>query len=264
MALSAKYAGANSGRGVSPGIWSDCPWLEILNDNNIGFGIHDEFLNVGATTAPYQYVGDASPAFLGLDTDDYNGGVIRAPITNTDNNEAYMASGNDTGVLGAIDTLANAGRKTWFEARIRSSYITDMGLYLGLAEAGFVAANALVDNTGDLADGSIIGFHRPAGASELLDFVYGTNGTAHTIGKADIWTPAADTWVKLGLKYDPKIGIYAYVNGVLVTPDPILASATNFPDGEGMLFAFGAKTGTATAINLDADWWRFAQLSNPQ
>lgn len=257
----------NTGRGPSENLWYDCPTLDLIVDPNTGHFVRDEFLNVGATTAPYQYVGDASPPFAGLAGDDDYGGIIRAAITNTDNNEAYLASGNDIGTLGAIDTVANGGKKFWFECRIRTSYVTDWGFICGLGGDTICAADLINDNQTAIAtSASFVGFRILTAAATKLDAVYLTASGSEVVALEEAGTIAASTWIKLGLKFDPSVGTAGaldwYVNGAkCAVATQVTASTTSVPDGEGLLFVFGAKTGTTAAVNLDCDWWQFAQLA---
>ena len=248
-------------RGPSGSLWGNCDFRHAPGsyDPSEGYGLFDDFVKPINLTDDYQSVGDASPAWAQLVDADTPGGVVRAAITNTDNNEAYLASHLDLAGFAGLDNTANSGRKTWFECRFRSSYVSDWGLIVGLGEAAICAANLIVDNQTALATAEgFIGFRILTADPDGLDAVYIPDAGAETVVQEAAGTIAVNTWTKVGIYHDPEDGTFFYVNGVKHSSTG-LTPLTTTPYGEALGFIIGAKTGTSEAINLDLDWFEFAQ-----
>jgi hypothetical protein len=249
--------------GPSPAIWKDCPILDIIVDPGVGYHFFDDFLNTpvlstGATTGLYTTFADTGTTLTQVATE--TGGVFRIVTDTTDNDEAWLTTGGNTGVMGVINTAANSGKKLWFEARVRPNQITNGNWLLALAEEGLAAENTLSD-AGAIADKDVIGFSVSEDDSDGIDFVYNTaSGGGVTRSSPIKVLAAASTWVKLGITYDPAIGIYYFVDGLVYNATAVAASATNIPDTQELALLLGVKNNGTTAVSLDIDWWRFAQL----
>jgi len=273
----AVYRGKNSDVGQSPRIWGDCPADLLRNDFNAGFICADHFKafhgsvssNVGRYFGPdggYVSYEDTSCSIAQLATE--RDGVVRLATTTTDNVEVWLMPGSATSVAALLSD--STLYKTWFEARVRFNSITDdkFGFFVGLAEEGLAAADTISD-AGALADKDFVGFFRDEADGDQLDTVHNKAGAGGvTTVKADAAPSAlvADTWVKLGLLYEPEhhdgARITYFVDGVALD-DTIDAStfAAGFPDGEELHALFGLKNATNELAQLDVDWWQLAQLN---
>jgi hypothetical protein len=103
--------------------------------------------------------------------------------------------------------ISRSSGKLWFEARVKKSAIADTknGLFLGLMEDAALTATVPIAADGTLADQNLVGFHNLEGDGDTFDTVYKATGvTAVTVG-ADAVTIAADTYVKLGMVFEPGI-----------------------------------------------------------
>lgn len=249
--------GADTSAGYSVRLWADCPILAFLEQPGRGFIMRDDFVHTNITTAgQYQIVTDTAFTILATEV----GGVLRQPLSATDNAEGYIGSNNDLG--GAVKLVK--GKKLWWEARIRTSVITSGSLIVGLAEETAIAANMMADTQTDAAiidtsDFDFLGFLMADDTSTAeVDAIYRTAGnTAHTIHSDDTQTLVADTWYKFGMRYDGGEIIRYYVDGVQKGTD-LDPDTTDVPDGEEMGFIFGAKSSTTAATNVDMDWWAVA------
>lgn len=279
-ALYTPQVGQSGGRGLSPRLWSRVDGQALAPDGaSNGYMIADDFLSFGGTVATnvgtysngYKSYEDNSNTITQVATE--VGGVLRFTGAAADNNESWLQSGYSTGVLGKISDTAGSDKLMIFEARFRVSSVVDdvCSLFLGLTEEGLAAQNTKVDDTGVFADKDRIGFETvhtnggTTGTNAALNFIYEKAGqTAQTL-ISGVKTLVADTWYKVGFVYDPAAEaskrIRVYVDNVeqstYVTATQI-ATAT-FPDGEELAFLAGMKAGTATASNLDLDWWAFYQ-----
>ena len=278
---------ADTDRNNSPGMWADCPLLELAIGSRSGIRIRDDFLvnaaEDGADTDGYQRYIDTSNTIRNLVVDvtalatGSRGGVLRLATDATDNDGPTIQQQNANG--GAqilIGNTAGAAWKLYFEARIRKTIADDgSALFVGLAQLGTPADNGLLaDDTGDLVDSiSAIGWRvkhvngGTTGQNAKLDFVYQDAAqTVPVVTLASAATMVASTWIKVGFVYDPNAiaaeKIRLYINGQEQSSYVTTANidAATFPENDAMSFVFGAKNGSATAMDVDIDWYDIVQL----
>ena len=271
------HRGQSGGRGLSPRLW-DKAYGQGLSPDGLAnaYCVGDDFLNFGAiapaisgTTAGVQngygyYVDTATTTSSIQQLATAVGGVLRFTLGATDNHEAWLTSGGNTGVLGVMSDTAGADKRLIFETRVRLGQIVTAGMFIGLAEEGCAAADTMSD-TGVLADKDLFGFHVNESAASTLSFVYKKAGQTMQTPIASLTTMVADTWYKLGFIFDPlgrpseRIKIYVdnEENATRIAASSV-ALAT-FPDAEELAFLAGIKTATAGAKTMDLDWWNFWQ-----
>lgn len=190
-------------------------------------------------------------------------GAIEVAGNDADNDEGSIISGGGAGGMVAID--ATGSKRIAFECRFKKASIADnaLGFFVGLSEEGSQAANALVDNTGVVADKDFIGFSVLADDGDSLDFTWKKSGQTVQV-HADIATMAADTYMKMGFLYDPvshpddkqiKIFIDNGVEESVYVTQTQLAAAT-FPDDEELCLFLATKQMAGTdAVLAQLDWW---------
>lgn len=264
-------AGSDNGRTPSPIIWGDCPLVEGLFDFGSHYMVEDDFVNSMAFAATdadlHQYAtyGDTGSTITSLA--DERGGVLRIALDGTDNDEAWIQCGGNTGAAFLISDTAGSDKKLWFEARIKVSAITNnVNYFVGLAQQARAAADTITD-AGAFGDFDHIGFHVLEADGDDMSFVHGKTSGTHQVILADAHVPVADAYVKVGFKYDPgkpaSQRIAIFVNGAekstYVTATQI--ATANFPDGEELSPIFGLKDGgLGGAAALEVDWFRCVQL----
>lgn len=272
MALHGKHAADVSGRGPSGSLWGNVPFVETWADPDKGYGVFDDFLafngllttTVGdySSVAAYSAYQDTSNTILQLATE--VGGVVRITTDGTDNDESWLQMGGVAGVFGKI--ASSSGKKLVWEARVRPNSITTRNLFVGLAEEGFAAADAVTDGDAMVTTKDFIGFRSLAGDADGLDTVYQKASQTTGVVKDDAQTLVAATWYKVGMIFDPnyynknKI-IRFFVDGTELADgvaESVLDDAT-FPDGEEMSFVIGHKNGAAAGITTDIDWVKIWQ-----
>lgn len=277
-ALFTSHVGKAGGRGLSPRLWSFINGQGMAPD---GFGrMHfygDDFQNMGQyAPAPagtvtsndvngYGVYVDTATAAASVKQIVGAGGICRIAVPNQDNHEAWLTSGGNSGTFLVIDKAAQ--QLLLFEARFRVPEVADRGLFVGLGEEALAAANTLVDNTGEIADKDLIGFHSLAASPERLDFVYRKAGAAKVLKIQGLHTLVANAFVKVGFVYNPfrkpseRLSVYVdnVASGTFVSKTD--TEAATFPDAQGLAFLAGLKTGEAAAKNLDLDWWAAAQAA---
>lgn len=282
MIVHIKSKVANTNRGPSQAIWADCPIREIHEDPCVGYGFFDDFIGVqlpGTQTTEIGWMGrykvfaTASGYVKADETFDSaeRGGGILAFNADTENNTASLAVEAEAFRMSGVKSTGN---KLWFEARVAvDSIVTDgVGFMLGLAETQLWTLATGVPFSGG-ADAitnsaSFIGFHYPEDDTSTMDTVYSDRATSFTkVKDAGVTGFAADTFMKVGMVYDPTNltdTIKFFVNGVQL-PDTIssetLTGLTNLDAGTlGLIFSQIADS-AGTGIIGYMDWWRCYQLS---
>jgi hypothetical protein len=265
---------SQSTNGPSYEIWHDCPVAEIHQDPAVGYGHFDDFVHCPTLSAgagdslnylAYGDTGVTIKAQAGV-----SGGVAEVAGNDADNDESVLSTGAPAFV---VSDTASAARKLWYECRIKKASIANnaCALFNGLAwdhgDGVSVAKTiCLTDDDANLGAFSFLGFHVDQADGDAIDFVVKAEGGAQTVIKAGVAVPEADTWIKLGFKYDPdevtSKRIKIYVDNVLqstfVTGTQI--AAATFPDAEPMAMAWAAKVGAAAESKAQMDWWRCYQL----
>lgn len=255
---------SDTSRSPSPSIWSDCPFLEILAGVVDGVAFHDDFLNgprvsAGAEAASGAYRGFASTG--GLVTD---GGEIGGTLDLSSDGDDEGASFRTSCAPFQIDRSLG---KFWFETRVKSSTIADTkhGIFVGLLENVALTATVPIAAAGTLSDNNLCGFHRLEGDGDKFDTVYKANGVTQVTLQADAVTLVADTWVKLGIVFDPKDNSLSfYADGVKLSTTYTIPAAdgTDFPNDVRLGLAIAVLNATAsTPGSTEIDWWRAAQLA---
>lgn len=261
---------ADTRRIMSPAIWHDCPIDALRSDPTQGVFFFDDFLNFSQHISDQdtqQYAGyiDTGVTLKQLPV---VGGVLEVAGNDADNDEGSITTGGNTGTLAVLsDVTSTRSGPLWFECRIKKASVADNALafFVGLHEEGGAIADALVNDTGVVGDKDSIGFTVHHDNGEEINFHYKKAGaTAQEI--ANIATMVADTYIKLGFKFDPRqpveSRIRVFVNNVeystKVTHDQMVAST--FPDNEELALLLATKVGAAAESKFQMDWWMLAQM----
>lgn len=264
-----QYSGAGSvsadtSRSPSDSIWSDCPWAEINHGYKPGIAFFDDFLNgprvaAGAEAAYGAYRGFADTGGLVADGGEW-GGTLNLSSDGDNEGASFRTSC-------APFQIARGQGKFWFEARVKTSDISDTkhGLFVGLMADNALTATVPITAAGAIADVNIVGFHKLEGDGDQMDTVYKADGVTQVTLQADAVSLTADTYVKVGIVFNPRNNeLSFYRNGVKLSTTYTMASAagTDFPNDVrlGLVVAVLNATGT-TPGSSEIDWWRAAQLA---
>lgn len=268
-------------RKPSPNIWHDCPWEDLMSGRENGVYFWDDFMSFVKTPATTEGNWAAEHGYAQFSG---TGGVITAGTGM--GGEIVIGSDDDNEGV-ALRTLATpfkiirTGKKFWFETRCKLSTIgnTTFEFFIGLMEDAVLTATVPITATAaTLADQNLVGFYRTETTGAAVATTYKANGvTAVTVAAAEI-VPVADTYMKLGMVFDPlpdglmsdstlagtnKYILSFYLNNLRLasTKQIPTAAGTDFPNdvGLGLVLAVrnaaGSSPGTATI-----DWWKAAQL----
>lgn len=271
---STQFRGSNLGglldmsRGPSNSIWADCPVLEIASGATDGWLLFDDFLNgprvAAGAEAAYAGYGGGYRGFADTGGLVADGGEIGGTLVLSSDGDNEAASFRTS--CAPFQIARNQG-KFWFECRLKSSDITDTkhGIFVGLMADNVLTATVPITATGTIADVNIVGFHRLEGDGDQFDTVYKADGVAQVTVQADAVTIAADTYVKLGMVFDPKVNqLSFYRNGVRLANayNVVAPLGTDFPNDVRLGLVISILNATATTPgNSEIDWWRAAQLA---
>ena len=278
--FSAEGAG---GRGLSPAIWQRYGFIggRHKDPSLIGF-FFDDFAKLGVMASTvtqcgyktYQDEGVTIQQCASADNSEGEFGILEITGNDADNDEGSIELGAGTSGLVRIDPTLGERAIVACEARIKRTSVTNdhTAFAFGLGEPAFCAANALVDNTGAMvaAGKDFVGFQALCASNSEIDTIYTIGGTATVVQvKDNAATSVADTWMKLGVVYDP-LGaankkLKFFVDGVELddsVTDAIIAAGTAFPTDEEMTLVLLTKNGDAgtTAHGTFCDWWAVGTL----
>lgn len=269
----------NQDRRYSPAIWDDCPLSSIREGSIDGTIFEDDFVDYNLpatqTTVVTQGRYKAYCATAGQWITDYmphsttagTGGGIISGLCDSDGDS--MAIGTQACPFILTSTMSG---KLWFEARIATtSILTNMGqLFCGLSEnrsQTYSATVPLGNADATESSGAMIGFNRLEDGLGVLNTSYSDHASVWTdIGAAANSTLAANTWIKLGMKFEPKgdplRAVRFFVDNVECSAAMTRAAllATTYLDIAclGPCLAFYADSaGTADYVYIDR--WRCVQ-----
>lgn len=267
----------DTSRGFS-GLWGDCPLSTIRDNPGEGYWFFDDFVDFGIAGTQTSEInlgrykvyntgsGTVASNKFPNSTGTQLGGVI-SMLCDTAGDQSVI------GTHACPYSLASTAGKLWFEARIATTSVATAmtHIFIGLgnnADVTFGAAIPLADADATGTAVALVGFARLEDGQTALNTVltdegatYNYGGTPSTNIQTGAGTLAADTWIKVGMMYDPKNAsrcLRFFVNGVeasTAVTSTILAATTHLDaSGLGPVFAqFADTSGTSNYAYLD--WW---------
>lgn len=239
-------AEATAGAGPSKAIWADCPWDAIKNDPSLGQVYFEDFLgSQNLVTAEGWVITQVTTGTLSTPTS-LEGGVLVAD-----------SAGNTTADNGVNVQLVNnvwktaAGRKIWFEARVKMNDATDQ-YFVGLAAPGttaIIASGALQDTADKVGF-----FHHAASTNDKISTVAAR--TSADDATADVADNTDGTYMTVGFVLDGLTSVKFYVNGTLVETGTTVA---NLPNAAMCLSLVAQIEVSGADAELSVDWVKIAQ-----
>jgi hypothetical protein len=154
-----------------------------------------------------------------------------------------------------------AGKKTWFEARVAVTNVTNAkcGTFVGFAEEALLGTATLINADQAIVDKDFVGFVQLVADGDAWQTLYNTEGGAvdGTAVSATADVIVTTVMTKLGIYCDGTT-VFFYADGVLLADSVTLATA-GFPDGEEMALYLGTGSVDAADCVLGVDWVRVAQ-----
>jgi len=263
-------AGSASGRGPSPLIWDSCPVLDFILDPTQGWTFFDDFI-VDAPLLAANQAGVAIGSGWWGHTSATAGSTI-TPQTDHANGEVHLLT-TTTDEVAILEGLCGhnttghvkftAGKKTWFEARVAVTNVTNAkcASFVGFAEEGLLGNATLLNANQALVDKDFIGFAQLVADGDAWQTRFNTAsggvGVDGTTVSATADVIVTTVMAKLGI-YCDGVTIFFYADGVLLANSVTLATA-NVPDGEELALYFATGSVDADDCVLGIDWVRVAQ-----
>lgn len=253
----------------SAGIWHDFMLFSVQDGEFPGKVFEFDFETKPATPA-------TTEGNFGLFTQfSDTGGTITAAPTGS-GGWAFGSDGDNEGAFVRQGVspfrISRTSKKLWFEARVKASAVADAknNIILGLMQDAALTATSPVTAAGALADVNFVGFQRPESArtvagtgGAVFNTLYKADGVAAVNVGLDAVTIAADTYVKLGMVFEPGsdstvadvsrtgLGVWNlkfFANGIALAAykQIPLALGTDFPNDINLGFVFGVLNATAT------------------
>jgi hypothetical protein len=260
------------GRGLSPAIWQAYGFIGgALGDPSLFPFLFLDFANFGVMASAASQGGFITYQDSGVtiqpgpDCDNSEGefGMVEVAGNDADNDEGHLELGAGTSGLVRIDPTAGERAVVAAEFRFKKVSVANnaVAVALGLGEPGFAAADGLADNTGVLASKDFVGFQTLHASGSEIDTVHRLAGQSVVQVKDNAATMVADTWIKLGMVYDPRAEankkMKFFVNGVELNDsvtDAVIAAGSVFPTDEELTLVMLTKVGEAAESKAYLDW----------
>ena len=260
----------DSTRTPSVSIWADCPTLQIAHDPSLGYHFYDDFRHFAPLTIAlaandkYTYAADTG-VLVADSTATADGGHIFMDDLDTDNDAGFLGHGTY-----APFARLSSSDKMWFEARYKRLTVADNdgGLFLGLFETTVVpvSGTTLTDDASVLdASEDFVGWRILAADGDALEPIYqeGGNtiqavgtGSTNAVGSGNDRAIVADTFIKLGMKWDGTRITY-YVNGAVHAYYDV-TSSDSWPDVNHLAMGWFESVNSTADLQRTLDWWRVA------
>lgn len=262
----ASIAVAGAAAQPSPAIWADCRTTELLGQG-LGYYVHNDFLGDTATEPGIAADADSGTTYTAAATATYGPNVEAVLVSNTDNNAVALR----TAALGKI--IRGSAQLFHAEIRLAVGALGDSAFAFGLTTLANATRDVVADNPSTSAQATLtsatfIGFvsvqassalatvnivNRKTTGTEVSIATNVTNATA--IALANRSNLVANTFVKLGLRFDGNKTLHFYVNGVRVARYEVDTTVDQATD---LCVVFNQKTGAATQIINYVDFIRAA------
>lgn len=261
---------ASDSRMPSRALWESCPWFELSTGSRDGYAYWDDFVGNYVQAANVAASATTLPEPWAAFTNATAGATIASVVSPTDAVGAIklLSTTAQEGVhaglhaaknLSALIEPPSATNRIWFEGRIKSSSITttEKCWFFGLMEvARLVTLGTMATGGGAVAAVDHIGFFNATVTAPTAIQTSIGNGTS-TVVSATAGTAAADTYNKVGFKWDGTNGTF-YVDGVAHATG-ITSASTGFPLAENLCLMMGMMAGAAgTAQTATLDWVKVA------
>ncbi len=261
------------GRGLSPGIWQAYGFIGGNHDDpSLTPFFFDDFADLGVladSTSQGGYITDQDSSVTiqqaaAADNSEGEFGVLEISHDGTAHDDGNIELGSGVAGLVRIDDTVGSRSVVAAEARIKVTTVVVGGccFAFGLGEPGIHDENMIVDTTGALVVKDFVGFQTLLTSNSEIDTVYAMASGSLVKVKDNAGTVVSDTWIKLGLVYDPNAAtnkkMKYFINGVELgtsVTDVLIAAGTPFPLDEELTLCLGTKILTGTATTFYMDWW---------
>jgi hypothetical protein len=264
---------ANTDRWPTPSIWGDCPVVEMAEQpNRIGTFFREDWTKIPILATPtittqanygngWKAFGSSGGTAIEANIEG-GGGLI---LTESDDNEGIAFQ-----TIQQPFKISRSHGKLWFECRLKVNTVADtrFGFIVGLWEETTLTVTDPIAAAGTLADHNFVGFHRLEGDGDEIDTVYKANGITQVTVEADAipsdTSLAADTYIKLGMVFDPRDRIMRwYFNGLQAATTKTIPSSEgdDFPNDVLLAPMVAMLCASGDDAIITWDWIQVAQLT---
>lgn len=276
--------GPNTNQNVrTPSIWGRCPFDQILNGQVGGVALYEDFStwnktpgttegNWTGTTGWAQFTSGTATLTAIAPTATTKAGIPSRGITigTADDNgiHAYRAMSN--GFM-----LNRANQKLYFEICLKKSSVanTILEFAAGFIETvAFDATHPFTTTAATMSDNNMVILHSTESNGDAGNTEYTANGVTAVVVGTDELTFVADTFTKIGMKFEPrgdKFGAYTlsfYQDGTRLSSAKIIpdSNGTDFPTDVAMQPFFGIRNAAGSSPGtVSVKWLAAAQLYAP-
>lgn len=275
------WNGANTNQGQrSPSIWGTCPFDKILSGQIPGVAIYDDFATWQKTPATTegnwaanggwaQFTSGTATLAAVAPTAATKAGLPTKGITigTADDNGIHAYRGMSNGFM-----LNRANQKLFFEICFKKSSIanTILEFAAGFIETvAFDTTHPFTTTAATMSDNNMVIMNTTESAGSTGNTGYTANGvTAVTVGSAEL-TFVADTFTKIGMKYEPSGDVKGAYILSFYQDGTRLASYKQLPDSNGTDFPtdvalqpfFGLRNAAGSSPGtVSVKWIAAAQL----
>ena len=257
---------ANTTRFPSPAIFHE---LDVMREQDGAvWGRFDDFdnfpmaptLTTEIAFPPYKVFGSSGATIL---PGDAVGGVIQLIETTADESIAIAQEVQPFQII-------NTGGMLGFEARLKFSTVdgtADSSFIIGLASnRTLIVGDPLAVGGAMISTLSFVGFQLFEADGDAMDTTHQESAVTPVVHQADAVTLVADTYVKVGLLFEPQKKLLTFFqNGVpLSTTKSISDTASDaFPNDIRLGMIMAHMAGADDPVTVDVDWWKCLQAESP-
>ncbi len=245
----------------SPIIWSE---LDALSERQgRTYGLWDDFVTKPFTDAtteanwnPYKMFGSSGAT---ITAGDEIGGTIVFTETTADESICIAQTVEPFQII-------NTGGMLGFEARLKFDTVdgtADSSFLIGLcSKRTLIVGDPLAVGGAMISTLDFVGFQLFEADGDAMDTTHQETGVAPVVHQANAVTLVADTYVKIGMFFDPALKLLTfYQNGVpLATTKSISDTAGDiFPNDIRLGMIMAQMGGAADPTLTEIDWWKCYQ-----
>ena len=278
------YEGPNTDQNIrSASIWGRCPFDKIMSRQVGGVAIYEDFASWGLTppTTEGNWAAERGWSAFTSGTAAWSAPPLSAATkAGLSTNGITFGSASDNGINGfrtkAVPfSLNRASGRFWFECCMKKSSIanTIIETFVGLLEDVALDATHPFTTTADtMSDNNMAGIQSTEDGGAAANSVYTANGVTPVIIGTGEFVFVANTFTKIGFKYEPsgdKAGSYIlsfYQDGTRLASTKQLpdSNGTDFPTDVAMGLFFGSRQAAGSSSGtMTMKWIAAAQLYSP-
>lgn len=279
------------GDGPSEMIWGDPDLVNACQHPALGRHWYDDFMTFGPVAqsqanvraGAYRVFTNGTTTIVGASA--ANGGIVLTNNSTSDNGSAIGGATWPINIPGAAAGAVPTGKKMALEMRVKFSTVTATvapSCFIGLMDNTALSATVPVAAGATVGNCQCVGFFKGETAGSTIGLYYNDDNSPTAIQASALTSAAgennqgdtlpavaADTFLKLGVKYDPRVtdangdNLSFFVNGILLQAgltNVEIAALTNLAADYLTFVAGQINSASASAPTMTIDWVKMAHL----